>query len=372
MTATTRHTVELSSGLLEYEDTGGTGPTLVLLHGLLMDASLWDDVIGALAVDYRCIAPTLPLGAHRHAVTADADLSLRGIARLVEEFLGVLGVDDATLVGNDTGGAIVQLLASEGREHVHRIVLVSCDAFDNYPPGLTGKALVTAGKLPPALFGLFMQQMRLRPLRRLPVAFGRLTKRGDAATVRWLRPILTQGAIRRDTVRVLRSVAAEPDLLLAAADRLARFTGAALVAWAADDRVMPPRPRATSCRAPSRQPVRRDRRHLHADPARSTDGTCASDPHIHTRRHAIEERVTMNRRKVAVARAKGRGGRHVVVPSSRSHGVDITGEGHAGALSDVGDTTLPEAPIIEIAGPLKERLVESASDAALEGDPHGT
>jgi hypothetical protein len=79
--------IELSAGIIEYEDTGGEGPTLVLLHGLLMDASLWDDVIADLSVDHRCVVPTLPLGAHRHAMHADADLSLRGIARLVTELL---------------------------------------------------------------------------------------------------------------------------------------------------------------------------------------------------------------------------------------------------------------------------------------------
>ena len=67
---------------------------------------------------------------------------------------------------------------------------MSCDAFDNFPPGLTGKVLVTTGKLPPSLFGLFMQQMRLRFVRRLPMAFGWLTKQGDAATARWIRPVL--------------------------------------------------------------------------------------------------------------------------------------------------------------------------------------
>src|SRR2546429_8286153 len=77
--------IELSAGTIDYEDTGGVGPTVVLLHGLLMDASLWDDVIADLSVDHRCVAPTLPLGAHRHAMHADADLSLRGIARLVTE-----------------------------------------------------------------------------------------------------------------------------------------------------------------------------------------------------------------------------------------------------------------------------------------------
>lgn len=70
--------IELSAGTIEYQDSGGDGPTLVLLHGLLMDASLWDGTIANLSVDHRCVAPTLPLGAHRHAMHADADLSCPG------------------------------------------------------------------------------------------------------------------------------------------------------------------------------------------------------------------------------------------------------------------------------------------------------
>jgi pimeloyl-ACP methyl ester carboxylesterase len=232
--------IELSAGTIDYEDTGGDGPTLLLLHGLLMDASLWDDVIADLSVDHRCVAPTLPLGAHRHAMGADADLSLRGVARLVAELVDRLDLHDVTVVGNDTGGALVQLMLCDDTPRVRRVVLASCDAFDNFPPGLTGKTLVLTGKLPPALFGLFMQQMRLRPLRRLPIAFGWLTKRGDAVTARWMRPVLQQPEIRRDTVRVLRAAAADKQLLLEAAECLPSFDRPALVVWASDDRVMPP------------------------------------------------------------------------------------------------------------------------------------
>jgi len=231
--------IELSAGTIDYEDTGGDGPTLVLLHGLLMDASLWDDVIADLSADHRCVAPTLPLGAHRHAMRADTDLSLRGIARLVSELIDRLDLRDVTLVGNDTGGALVQLLACDDAPRISRIVLASCDAFDNFPPGLTGKTLVLTGKLPPALFGLFMQQMRLRPVRRLPIAFGWLTKRGDAATARWIKPVLRQREIRRDTVRVLRAAAAEIHVLLDAAECLPTYDHPALVVWASGDRVMP-------------------------------------------------------------------------------------------------------------------------------------
>src|SRR5262249_14521848 len=155
------------------EDTGGDGPVVVLLHGLVMDASLWDDVVADLtAAGCRCIAPTLPLGAHRQAMGDDADLSLRGIARLVSEVLERLELADVTMVGVDPGGAVVQLMRASDGARVGRAVLASCDAFDNFPPGLTGRTLVLTGKLPPRAFGLFMAQLRLRPLRRLPLAFG--------------------------------------------------------------------------------------------------------------------------------------------------------------------------------------------------------
>lgn len=232
--------IQLSTGTIEYEDSGGDRPVVMLLHGFLMDASLWDGVIADLAVDHRCLAPTLPLGAHRHAMRADADLSLPSIARLAAEFLDRLDLGNVTLVGNDTGGALVQLLICTDATRIDRIVLASCDAFDNFPPGLTGRALVLAGKLSPTMFGLFMQPMRLKPLRRLPIAFGWLTKRGDAATNRWMKPVLHQPEIRQDAVRMLRTVSAEPNPLLKAAESLTTFDRPALIVWAQEDRVMPP------------------------------------------------------------------------------------------------------------------------------------
>jgi hypothetical protein len=113
-----------------------------------------------------------------------------------------------------------------------------CDAFDNFPPGLTGRTLVLTGKIPTGLFGLFMRHMRLRPVRRLPIAFGWLTKRGDAATRRWIRPVLHQRAIRRDTVRALRAAAAE-NVMLEAAGSLGAYHRPALVVG---------RTRTASCR----------------------------------------------------------------------------------------------------------------------------
>jgi pimeloyl-ACP methyl ester carboxylesterase len=234
------HQIQLSAGTIDYLDTGGEGPVVVLLHGLMMDASLWDDVIADLALNHRCIAPTLPLGAHPRAMRDDADLSLDGIARLVRELMERLELVDVTLVGNDTGGALVQLLMIGDAARIGRVVLASCDAFDNFPPGLTGRTLVLAGKLPPTLFGLFMGQLRLAPLRRLPISFGWLTKRGDETVVRWLSPVLHRPDVRRDAVRVLRAIAADRDLLTRAARRLPAFERPALIVWAGEDRVMPP------------------------------------------------------------------------------------------------------------------------------------
>src|SRR5713226_8254730 len=127
--------IELLAGIIEYEDTGGSGPIVVLLHGLIMDGSVWRHVVATLRKDFRCLLPTLPLGGHRRPMKPLADLSGRGQARLVAEWLERLDVDNVTLVGNDWGG--VQLLIAEGcDERVGRVVLTSQEAFDNFPPGL--------------------------------------------------------------------------------------------------------------------------------------------------------------------------------------------------------------------------------------------
>ena len=242
MTTSPPREIALSAGPIVYEDTGGDGPVLVALHGLLMDGSLWAKVIAELTPGHRCVTPTLPLGAHRLPMHPGADLSPHGQARLVAELLERLGLEDVTLVGNDTGGAIVQLVAADDslNRRVSRIVLVSCEAFDNVPPGLTGKTVELAGRLPPALFGLVFQQMRLKPLRRMPFAFGWLTRRGDDTVAPWIRPVLTDRMIRRDALRVLRELRTHRRMLVELDERLAAFDRPALVVWASEDRVMPP------------------------------------------------------------------------------------------------------------------------------------
>ncbi|WUH89120.1 hypothetical protein OG900_02550 [Streptomyces sp. NBC_00433] len=93
-------------------------------------------------------------------------------------------------MGNDTGGVLVQLLIAQGAERVGAVVPASCDAYDDFPPALTGRAVVLAGGLPTRAVRPVHAADAGHALRRLPIAFGRLTKRGDAVTARWMRPIL--------------------------------------------------------------------------------------------------------------------------------------------------------------------------------------
>jgi pimeloyl-ACP methyl ester carboxylesterase len=232
--------VELSSGTIEYEDSGGDGPAIVFLHGLLMNGSLWRAVVPELEPDNRCVVPTLPLGGHRRPMRPDADLSLGGQVTLIAEFLEALDLNDVTLVQNDWGGALV--LAGEDRgSRIGRLVLASCEAFDNYPPGLPGRVAWLAANLPGGINGA-LQPMRLRPLRRLPISFGWMAKRPipDAVLDDWLAPALSDRAIRRDLAKYARGARGVRAEFEAATERLSSFDRPALVIWATEDRVMPP------------------------------------------------------------------------------------------------------------------------------------
>ena len=76
-----------SAGLM-YSDTGGDGPVVVLLHGVLMGGTLWDTVVDGLRDRYRCIVPELPFGAHTTPMPDDADLSLPALTTMIAELPG--------------------------------------------------------------------------------------------------------------------------------------------------------------------------------------------------------------------------------------------------------------------------------------------
>jgi pimeloyl-ACP methyl ester carboxylesterase len=235
--------VQLSGGTIHYEDSGGDGPVLLLTHGLLMDETMWDPVLAELSDGYRIVRPVLPLGAHRHPMRADADLTMRGIASLLGELLERLDLRDVTLGMSDWGGPIVFLAEgpSEQVARVTRLVLLPCEAFDNVPPGLPGQIAALAGWLPGGI-RLAMAQLRVRRLRELPTHFGWMTRRGvpDEMLRGWLAAGQAQRGVRRDVARYARSGRRARPILRAATEALSDFTGPALIVWAIEDRVMPP------------------------------------------------------------------------------------------------------------------------------------
>jgi pimeloyl-ACP methyl ester carboxylesterase len=230
--------VELNAGTIEYEDTGGEGPVVVMVHGLAMDWRQWRHVVEELRGERRCVLPVLPMGAHRRPMRADADLSLRGLGRIVAEFLERLDLSDVTLCFNDWCGA--QVMVADGlMERVGRLVLVSCEAFENYPPGLAGHVAWLSAKLPGGI--PVMRQVLLRPrLRGLPFVFGQMSKHGvpDGLMREWLEP-LRQAGIRRDLRKYAGAAMRGRRDLRAATPALASFDRPVLVVWDVEGKMMP-------------------------------------------------------------------------------------------------------------------------------------
>jgi pimeloyl-ACP methyl ester carboxylesterase len=229
-------TVDLPHGTLHYHQTG-SGPPIVLLHGYLMGANLWDPVARRLDGEFRCITPELPFGAHPTAMTPDADLTTAGLGRLVADLLQALDLREVILVGNDSGGAIAQVVAARHPRRLGGLVLATCDAFDNHPPRLFRPliAAARAGTLTPLLATL-----KARPVRSLPSAYGWLTHRRPphALIDGWIANYLADKGVRRDARRLIAALGDDAFMGRIAAE-LAGFTKPALLAWAADDKFFP-------------------------------------------------------------------------------------------------------------------------------------
>jgi pimeloyl-ACP methyl ester carboxylesterase len=228
--------ITLPQGTISYSDTG-EGPPVVFVHGLLVDGALWRKVTPLLDGAARSIVPDLPLGSHRTPMNADADVSPHGVARLVGDFLAALDLEDVTLVGNDTGGLISQLVALDHGERVGRLVLTNCDCFEVFPPK-EFVPMVKAARVPGALYAA-VQPMRAAAARRSPLAYGWLAHEiPDEVTAAWIQPFLEDADIRRDTVAFMRAI--DKATMLDAGARLPSLPIPSLVAWGQDDRFFSP------------------------------------------------------------------------------------------------------------------------------------
>lgn len=237
ITTRTWRTVDLDAGPVDILE-AGDGPPVVFLHGALVDASLWDDVIEVLVPrGFKCIAPTLPLGAHRQPMHAGADLSLPGLAALVAQLIRRVSAVPVTIVSNDSGTAIAQVVIADHQGVVAQAVLTNGDAFDYFFPRLF-RPLQWLAYVPGGV-GLIGLAARWRLTRSSPLGFGRLTIAGvdDEMAHRWSEPIRANPLIRRDTARFLRAV--DRKHTNAVAGRLSRVDLPVLLAWADADRVFP-------------------------------------------------------------------------------------------------------------------------------------
>jgi pimeloyl-ACP methyl ester carboxylesterase len=231
--------VDLTAGTIAYEEAGPPdGRPVVCVHGFLMAGDLWAGLAQRLAArGLRVVMPTWPLGAHQPAMKRDAALDPRAIAATIAEFLDALDLENVVLLGNDSGGAISQVVAVDHPKRLGALVLTNCDTFEHFPPSFF-KAFVVAAKAPaPALKGL-IAPVRSAKVRNSPAGYGLLSHADiSELTARWVRPVLDDDAVFED----VRKFAASLDnaITIDAARRLPGFDGPIVLAWGEDDKLFP-------------------------------------------------------------------------------------------------------------------------------------
>ncbi|KUI28970.1 alpha/beta hydrolase [Mycobacterium sp. IS-1742] len=231
-------TLTLPTATIEYRVTGpedSAFPPVVFVHGALVDHRLWDPVAEILAdKGFRCVLPDWPLGSHR--IPVESELSPASVAAMVRDLVTALGLRDVTLVGNDTGGAICQLVVDAYPDVVGRLVLTNCDAFDKFPPFPFNVVFaVLRGQVS---IKVLTELMRVRALRHSPFGYGLLSRPHPELTASWLEPCRTNAGVRANLATLLRHVAAT-DLTEVAA-RLPRFHKPVRLVWGMRDRCFTP------------------------------------------------------------------------------------------------------------------------------------
>lgn len=225
---------QIPQGSIVYRDLG-QGEPILFVHGLLVDGRLWDGVVERLRADFRCIVADWPMGSHRTAMNPDADLTPPAMAELIVAFMDALGLERATIVGNDSGGAVSQILTAAHPERVERLVLTNCDTLEHFPP-FPFSLMPPLARVPGGMIALAMP-FRIGAIRR--ATYGLLAQHPIAPELvdSWLGPIADAG-VRRDTRKF--TAGANKSQTLAAAERLRTFERPLRFAWGSDDRFFKP------------------------------------------------------------------------------------------------------------------------------------
>jgi pimeloyl-ACP methyl ester carboxylesterase len=173
------------------------------------------------------------LGAHEIPLQENVDLSPLGVAQLIADFLAALDLHEVTLIGNDTGGALCQLVIAHHPERINRLVLTNCDAFEQFFPPLVSPFHYGAQILGLQFANLLASLLRARWAQRIFMAVLTHCRLSEAELDAFFRPLLQQSFVRHDMTRFLRAVSRR--WTLEAAETFPRFLHPVLLVWGKDD-----------------------------------------------------------------------------------------------------------------------------------------
>ena len=228
---TERRTVTTSSGDITYL-AAGDGPAAVFVHGVFLNADLWRHQLDALSDLRRCLAPDL-LAHGGSAVPATGPLTMDTQAEMVLSFLDALGLDAVDLVGNDSGGAIAQLVAVRAPGRIRSLTLTNCDTHDNWPPAAFAPIhdLAVAGALADALGALALDPATARAS--LASGFERPDLLSDETVAGFFGPFAASPARARAVQGYV--AAMDNGVTVAIQEELARFRAPTLIVWGTAD-----------------------------------------------------------------------------------------------------------------------------------------
>jgi len=232
-TTATKRSVATPSGCIGYAE-AGAGPVSLFVHGVLLNGHLWRHQLAELSDVRRCIA--VDLLAHGDTeIASDQDVSASTNARMLQQFLDALEIQQVDLVGNDSGGGIAQIFAALNSSRVRSLTLTDCDAHDNWPPEAFKPflAMAAAGGLRGALDAMLADKSIYRSSQALGPAYEHPEQVKDETIEAYLRPLVRTEQRTRDLERFLAAFDCKHTVAVEA--ELRKLNVPTLIVWGTDD-----------------------------------------------------------------------------------------------------------------------------------------
>jgi pimeloyl-ACP methyl ester carboxylesterase len=230
----TRKSLHLPQGEIVYRERG-EGPPIVFAHEFPANGDTWRKVVPLLADDYRCIVADWPYGPHEVPLERSADLSLRGLTRLMAGFMRALDLEDVTLVGSGGGGTLCQIITGSNPDLVTRLVINTGDALWEFPAWRL-RGYQALGFIPPAGW-LFVQLCRWQQFNRWlyrQAARHPIEQRVLASYSALLR---ASRSVRRDMAKSVRGLRTSQSVK--AISELVSYDGRVLITWTRETNIFP-------------------------------------------------------------------------------------------------------------------------------------